>query len=216
MYARMPEMKMYIPPKGQPTRRSFLKRGLLGGAVLALGGGLGLALRASKEVPLPAEPLLVLSPQEFSVVAALGNVFITPREGFPPPDQLKVAAVSDKILSMTDVTAQKELKQALMLFENALPNFLFGARLLPFTRLGPAEQAKVLSEWFSSRLPVRRTAALALRALVTAAYFSQRESWPAVHYGGPLPGIHDPNAPLWKGGGAPRPPGNGVWLGDPL
>jgi len=27
-----------------------------------------------------------------------------------------------------------------------------------------------------------------------------------------LPGIHDPNAPVWKGGGEPRPFGNGTWI----
>ncbi len=207
-------MKMYIPPRGQPTRRSFLKRGLVGGALLALGGGIGLALRASKQVPLPAEPLKVLSAREYAVIAALAPIFVPPRPGFPSCEELKVAAVADRILSLADVTAAKELKQALMLFENALPNFLFGARLLPFTRLAPEEQAVVLGEWFDSRITVRRTAALALRSLVMAAYFSQQQSWAAVHYPGPWPDIFQPDAPVWKGGGAPRPFSNGQWLGE--
>ncbi len=209
-------MKMYIPPKGEPTRRSFLKRGLIGGVLLALGGGTLLALRSSKSVPLPAEPLKILSPTEYSVLAAMANVIIPPRPSFPPPDQLKVAAVADRILALADPSAAKELKQGLMLFENALPAFLFGRRLSPFTQLDPREQAVVFQEWIDSRLAVRRTVAMAIRALVTAAYFSQREIWPAVHYGGPLPGITDPNAPVWKGGGQPRPFSNGQWLGDPI
>ena len=207
---------MYIPPKGQPTRRSFLKRGLLASLLLAVGGSAWLALRRSKQVPLPTEPLKVLSPSEYAVVAALGNVIIPPYQGFPAPDALKVAATADRILAMADPTAAGDLKQALMLFENALPNFLFGQRLSPFTRLEPAVQAKVLQEWFDSRLSVRRMVAMALRSLVTAAYFSQRETWPAMHYGGPWPGIWQPDAPVWKGGGAPRPFSNGVWLGAPL
>lgn len=209
-------MKMYIPPKGEPTRRSFLKRGLFGTLLLAVGGGTVLALRASKAVPLPQEPLKILTPTEYSVVAAMANIIIPPKPNFPPPDQLKVAAVADRILALADPSAAKELKQGLMLFENALPNFLFGRRLSPFTQLDVKEQAVVFQEWVSSRLPVRRTVAMAIRALVTAAYFSQREIWPAVHYPGPLAGINDPNAPVWKGKGEPRPFSNGQWLGPPL
>jgi hypothetical protein len=44
-----------------------------------------------------------------------------------------------------------------------------------------------------------------------AAYYGNSKTWAAVKYPGPLPGIHDPNAPVWKGGDAPRPYSNGKW-----
>ena len=43
-------------------------------------------------------------------------------------------------MSLTDLSAQMELRQLLNLFENALPNLLFGGRLKPFTQLPPEAQ----------------------------------------------------------------------------
>jgi hypothetical protein len=99
-----------------------------------------------------------------------------------------------------------------MLFENALPNFLFGLRTTPFTLLSADEQDEVLKEWMTSRVPLRRTGFLALRTIVMSAYYQNPKVWPAVGYPGPPPNIHDPNAPVWKGEGQPRPPGNGVMV----
>ena len=109
-------------------------------------------------------------------------------------------------------TALSELKQLLNLFENALANFLFGGRITPFTQLDPQEQDAVLDEWLHSRFSVRRTGFTALRGLVLAAYFVRPETWPAVGYPGPPKAFHDPNAPVWKGGGEPRPPSPGIWV----
>jgi hypothetical protein len=204
-------MKMYIPPPGEkPSRRSVLKKGLIGGAVLALGGG-WLFTRRSADVSLPTAPLQVLSAREYAVVYVLVQRFHPSRKGFPDAQALDVAKVCDGILAKADATAQKELKQLLMLFENALPAFLFGFRTLPFTRLAPQEQDVVLAEWASSRIAIRRTGYLALRTLVMAGYWSQKPAWPASGYAGPPP-VNDPNAPVWKGGGEPRPMGNGVWV----
>jgi len=209
-------MKMYIPPPGEkPSRRSVLKRGLIGGVLLALGGGGWLATRKSQLVPAPKDGLKVLSDQEYSVVHALVLRFHPNRPGFPDPETLHVAEVCDRILSKADPTAQKELKQLLGLFENALPNFLFGLRTRPFTKLTGDEQDVVIAEWARSRIALRRTGYLALRTLVMAGYWSQKDSWPASGYPGPPPGVFDPNAPRWMGGDQPRPPGNGVWVEPP-
>jgi len=206
-------MKMYIPPPGEkPSRRSVLKRGLIGGVLLAVGGGSWLFTRKSALVPLPKDGLQVLSEQEYAVVHALVGRFHPQRPGYPDASTLHVSEVCDRILAKADVTAQKELKQLLMLFENALPNFLFGLRTQPFTRLTGDEQDVVIAEWARSRVTLRRTGYLALRTLVMAAYWSQPESWRAAGYAGPPPGVFDPNAPRWMGGDEPRPPGNGVWV----
>lgn len=202
-------MKMYLPPRGaRSSRRSFLKKGLVGGALLALGGGGWLALRKSAEVVVP-EGLQVLSAREYAVMWAIVQRFAPAREGFPSADTLKTTLAVDGIFAMLEEVTRAELKQLLMLFENALPNFLFGGRTTPFTQLAPTEQDEVLAEWRDSRLTLRRTGYLALRGLVMAAYYGNRETWAAVGYPGPPPNIHDPAAPLWKGGDQPRPLGNG-------
>ncbi len=203
-------MKMYLPPRGsKPSRRGFLQKGLIGGAILALGGGSFLATRPTVEVPLPPEGLLVLNARELAVIHALAARFIPQRGGFPSVDEIRVAYNCDRILSQVDETAVHELKQLLMLFENALPNFLFGRRTKPFTAMTGEEQETVLGEWMNSTLTLRRTGFLALRGLIVAAYYGSSKTWDAVRYPGPPAGIYDPNAVVWKGGDTPRPLGLG-------
>jgi hypothetical protein len=202
---------MYLPP-AREERRGFLKKGLLGGAILALGGGSALFVRKGKEVDLPAEGLLALNAREYAVVSAIAARMIPVSGDFPPLEKVRVAFNADRILTKVDDTALVEMKQLLNLFENALPNFLFGMRVLPFTQLSAAEQDEVLGEWLHSKLALRRTGHTALRGLVLAAYFVSSETWPAVGYPGPPVAFHDANAPVWKGGGAVRPPSPGIWV----
>jgi hypothetical protein len=202
---------MYLPPAGD-SRRGFLKKGLLGGAILALGGGGALALQGGKEIALPPEGLLSLSAREYAVVVAVAARLMPISGDFPPQDLIRVGFNADRILTKVDATALTEMKQLLNLFENALPNFLFGLRVRPFTQMGAEEQDQTLKEWMNSKLILRRSGFTALRGLALAAYFVKPETWAATGYPGPPKGFHDPNAPVWKGGGAPRPPSPGIWV----
>ena len=206
-----PAPKMYLPPKGGDSRRGFLKKGFFGTAILALGGGAGLLLRGSKEVELPTEGLLSLSPKEYAVVLAIAARMMPISSEFPPLEKIRVGFNADRILTKVDATALVEMKQLLNLFENALPNFLFGLRPTPFTQMSGEDQSKTLDEWMNSRLILRRSGFTALRGLALAAYFVKPETWAAVGYPGPPKGFNDPNAPVWKGG-EPRPPSAGIWV----
>jgi hypothetical protein len=167
-----------------------------------LGGGGWLFTRKSVVTRAPAG-LKVLSEREYAVVSTLVMRFIPRRGGFPRPDELDTATAVDTILSMEDETAKVEVRRLLLLFENALPNFLFGRRGQPFTQLSVEEQERVLVEWRESRLVLRRTGYLALRTLVNAAYYGNPLVWPALKYPGPPPGVYDSTAPVWKGTGVP-------------
>lgn len=205
-------MKMYLPPKGAPqTRRRFLKKGLFGGVLLALGGAGWLASRRGAQVAVPGG-LRVLSAGEYAVMWSIVQRLVPAREGFPSPDALGTTAACDGIMALMEEVTQGELKQLLMLFENALPNFLFSGRTEPFTQMTPPEQEEVLAQWRDSRLKLRRTGFLALRGIVMAAYYGNRETWKAGGYPGPPPGIYDSQAPVWKGRGEPRPLGNGTFI----
>lgn len=192
-------------------RRSVLKRGLFGGALLALGGGGYLALRSGREVPLPKDGLLALSAREYATVHALAERIVAPRSGTPTVDQVNVGSNVDHILARADEGVRAELRQLLGLFENGLANFVFGGRPRPFTRMSPEEQDRVLAEWRDSAIVIRRTGYQALRTVMMAAYYASPMIWAACAYGGPPQGFHDPDAPVWRGGGAPRPDGNGVF-----
>ncbi len=195
----------------EPTRRSVLKKGLLGGLLLGASGAGLLAFRRGSPTALPAEGLISFDLLEFSVVAAIASRMIPVRAGFPSNDQVRVAFNADRVLARADPSARKDVKQLLRLVENGLANFLFGGRPQAFTALSPEAQDAVLSEWQASRLTVRRTGFQALRALVMASYYASPVAWAAVGYRGPPQGFHDPEAPVWTGAGAPRPPGNGVF-----
>ncbi|MCC6747042.1 MAG: gluconate 2-dehydrogenase subunit 3 family protein [Deltaproteobacteria bacterium] len=192
------------------TRRGFLKKGLLGGALLAAGGVGFLAFRGSRKVALPKEPLQVLDAVQYAVVQAIAARLLPERVGWPTVEELEVALAVDRVLRLQDPTVRKEVKQLLGLFENALANFAFGRRVQPFTRLSAEAQDEVLREWQTSSLTLRRTGFQGLRTLLLGVYHASPRSWTAMRYPGPPKGMHQPLAPVWKGGGAPRPPSNGT------
>jgi hypothetical protein len=207
----MPSVKMYLPPAGR-SRRGFVKKGLFGGALLAIGGGLGfLGARNPVLVPLPREGLMTFDHLEYSVIHAIALRMIPYRTGFPAVEEVRVAFNADRVLQRADEGSRTELKRLIHLLENGVTNLLFGGRPEAFTRLSPEAQDQVLRDWQNSRLEVRRTGFQALRTLVLAAYYASPLSWKAVGYGGPPPGFHQKDAPVWKGGGVPRPAGNGVF-----
>src|SRR5512144_1123541 len=132
-------------------RRTFLKRGIAGGAVLLLGGG-ALAVLPTKEVGAAKRALAVLEPRSFQVVVAIARR-VCPETA----DAVDVAHGVDDLLRRAPPETQSDFNKLLGLFENALPGFLFDQRFLPFTRLSPDAQDAVLRDWRNSRLVIRRT-----------------------------------------------------------
>lgn len=179
--------------------------------MLAIGGAGLLASRRTRPAPLPAEGLRVLDWREYAVLMSVAARLVPAGEDFPSLEQVGLGLKADRILSLVDPAAAKELKQLLRLFDNALAGFLFGGRIHPFTALPSEQQDQVLAQWQSSRLQIRRTGFQALRTLAVASYFGSPLSWPAVHYPGPPAGFHQPHAPIWRGGAEKRPDGNGVF-----
>jgi hypothetical protein len=158
-------------------RRTFIKRGLVGGAILLLGGGAGLALAPTKQLAAPTGPLLALEPRGFQVLVAVA------RRVLPAgADAIAVAQGVDSTLSRAAPEVQKDFGKLLMLFENALPGLLFDGRALPFTRLSPESQDAVLRGWRDSKLALRRTGYQALRRICLAVYYADEASWPALGY----------------------------------
>ncbi len=194
-----------------PSRRSLLKRGLAGGALLAAGGAGFLALRGGKRVPPPFDGLHVFSEREYAVLDALARRLVGTLPGWPSVEQVGVAQAVDRIAERTEPSVQAELKQLLGLFENALAGFLFGGRTRPFTALDAPAQDQVLAEWRDSRVALRRTGYNALRTLVLAGYYQSSLSWKPIGYPGPERSFFQPDAPVWYGGPEPRPEGNGVF-----
>lgn len=165
------------------SRRKLLRYGL-GGTILLAAGGAGLALQPSRLRP-PRKALEILDERSFSVLAAVVDRMIPPREGFPPPAALGVAERIDEFLAAGDPAIADEFRQALLLVENGLAGLVMDGRPRAFTRLSPEGQQKVLDAWRTSAWSFRRMVYRALHGLCMAVYFTSPEVFPAVGYPGP-------------------------------
>ena len=165
------------------NRRAVLKYGFFGAGILAI-GGIGLGIQQSKIVE-PKQPLQVLSLQEFSILYAIANRLLPANGHFPAASELQVAETVDSILATADEFSQAELKQVLILMENALVSGIFEGHTRPFTRSSPEVQDLLLQSWQRSSLHLRRTAFKALNGLCGAAFYSNPQTHKLVGYAGP-------------------------------
>lgn len=159
------------------SRRSFLRKGLLGSALLLLGGD-GLSLYPSKYIKAPTVPLVALEPNAFQVLVAVASRVVT----VTGADPVAIAHGVDRSLTYALPETQVAINQLLGLFENALPGLLLDGRVQPFTRLSPESQDHVLDSWRTSRLTLRRSGYQALRRLILSAHYVEESSWGPLQY----------------------------------
>jgi hypothetical protein len=162
-------------------RRGFLKRGVWGTALLAVGGGLGLGLWPTRAAHQPTRALRTLDNRGFAILAAIAARTVRA----PGSNPVEIAHRADATLALAPVEAQTEFRQLLGLFDNGLVGMLLDGRPRPFTRLDGDEQDRVLDAWRRSHLVLRRSGYTALRKITLAAHYSQDSSWESVGYGGP-------------------------------
>ncbi|MCB9778757.1 MAG: hypothetical protein H6742_09360 [Alphaproteobacteria bacterium] len=166
------------------SRRSVLKVGLLGSAMLAAGGvGLGLWPGAHQT---PPGWLQALTPASWSVAGAVARRMCpASRTGLPSADTVDVATRMDAVLGRMHPADAAEVHQALLLLENALAGLLLDGRPVPFTRADGPTQDAALAAWRDSRLPLRRKAYKAVRNLVMSSYWSHPDTYAGAGYPGP-------------------------------
>jgi Gluconate 2-dehydrogenase subunit 3 len=167
------------------TRRSLLKKGLLGGVLLAVGGGAAIALRPTKKIAVPKRPLKVFTPTEYAIFAAVAERVVRPPKDAPTVAEIDVAARADAAMALAYPSVQKEIRQLLRLFENGLTGLASGAGLAPFTASTRKAQDVRLASWSVSRVPVFRTGFQAMKRLACACYYSSPQTWKSIGYAGP-------------------------------
>jgi hypothetical protein len=179
--------RVTIPLPGAPVegRRAFLKKGLLGAALLAVGGGTWLGTRRTRPATDLGGALQVFSAEEATVLAAIAERLVPERAGFPRPRQLGLVARVDAVAAMAHPATQQELRQLVRLFEGALAGLVLDGQPTLFTASTPEAQDRRLRAWSRSRIALRRTGYRALKKLVYAAYYAAPETWAAVGYPGP-------------------------------
>lgn len=171
-----------------PDRRRLLKRGLVGGALLLVGGALPLALRSTLVRRKPARPPRLLSETEHAVMAAVA-ARIVPGDGagaaWPTADALDCAGKVDTLMATAHPAVAAEFRQLLHLFENGLVGLAVAGSPTPFTRCSPAAQDARLEAWRRSRVALLRSGYEALKRLAQATYYSSPEVYALVGYPGP-------------------------------
>ena len=159
------------------SRRSFLRKGLLGGAILAA-GGLGLSLWPTRMVA-PRRPLVALDAFGLSIVASIAEAMS------PGVDGVEVAHRADAFLAGQGEASLHDLGRLLRLVENGLAGVLFDLRPQPFSRMSIEGRQRALAAMRASRLALRRGGYHVLRRIVQAAHFTDPAVWPTLGYLGP-------------------------------
>ena len=180
-----------MPLPYSPGRRDLLKKGLLGGALLALAGPLALLSRSGLLSAQPRQPLRALTTAEYAIFAAVAARLSpgddAPAAAWPSTVALDVAGKLDALLARLHPAAIKDFRQLLHVFENALTGLASAGIPRTFTRSSPAQQDARLEAWRHSRVALFRSGYQAMKRLGHAIYFSSPETY--AHFGYPGPPV---------------------------
>lgn len=177
-------------------RRSFLKVGVVGSLLLAVGGVSTLALWPGDTSVQPRRPLHVLSSSSFPVLVAAAARILNGTTANP----VEIAHRVDDTLRFTFVEARVDVDRLFGLLENALGGLLLRGSARPFTLLDEAAQDAALTTWRDSDVGLLRGAYQALRKLCLAAHYASADAFVEVGYGGPS--LNKPEAPAVTARGA--------------
>lgn len=164
-------------------RRTLLTLGGITG--LCAVSGIGLSLQSPKPYPHDEDSRLTFSARELSILAAVAETIVPPNKDFPSGLTLKVAEGVDALLSKAHPDAVAEIKQLLMLLENAALNGLTHFHPIPFSQMLLEERTQILDGWASSPLALQRKGFKALNGLCQSAYYAQSDVHQFVGYDGP-------------------------------
>jgi hypothetical protein len=163
-------------------RRSLLKMGLAGAAVLTVAGG-GLALMR------PGLRGGRLTPEGRTIFAAVAGAVL---DGVLPVEPLRrQAAIEAHVLRLGDVIgalpahARSELSRLLAVLHSTPGRLALSGMAPSWAEADAAELRRGLQTMRLSRLEVRQQAYHALRNLTNAAYFSDPSTWVVLGYPGP-------------------------------
>ena len=127
-------------------RRFFLKIGIGGAAVLAV-GGVGLGLRPTVMVPVEGA-LRHLNPRQYAIFTAMVDAFVSPTADMPDVQSLNVGQTIDGMLDSLHPDDVTQLLQAVGLIENALAGFVLKGEFKHSVRAA-AKHAD--SEWLADK-----------------------------------------------------------------
>jgi hypothetical protein len=171
--------------EGNPLkRRRFLKLGLGGIALLAIGGGAFKWLGSGYGAFVTGdERPIALTTKEFAVVKCVVRA-LTPADGpLPSGESLGIAQRIDEELWAASSDTRSDLKAGLQVLEHATIINGYSAR---FTSLDAQKQREYLTKLLDGSNDTLRQVAGGLRQIVHIFYYARPETWKAIGYDGPL------------------------------
>ncbi len=185
--ARMRPTDSTPPSRG---RRSFLRIGLWGGALLGLSAIVGRNLSGYVLPTEVARPRSLSDKELLVLAAAIERLVAADGPDAPRPDGLRIAGWIDGYIAGLDAPLRRNLRALLHLLEHG--SSLFRLRASRFTHMSSAEQDATLADWSQSSLAVRRQGFQALRALAFLGYYRDNRSFALLGYPGPMLGRKAP------------------------
>lgn len=165
-------------------RRTVLRLGFAGAAVLSLGGGVASWMTTGYASQLdPADVPIALSAKEFAVVRALVDALFPGEDGFPAGLAVGLAQrVDEEIWAANDYT-RGALKDGLQVLEHLPPLYGYPHR---FTALSRDARVAIFGKLLASRTNTIRQIAVALKQMTHLFYYANARVWPSIHYDGPF------------------------------
>jgi hypothetical protein len=164
------------------TRRTLLKAGIGGGAVLVFAKWM-VALNSRRESPERRGS--ALDPSAQAIVAAIVPMLL---EGALPGSveaRAEVVAGIDRAVAGLPPASRKEFEQLFALLSFPPTRCLIAGVWSPWSSASRESVAAFLDSWRASRFALLRSGYGALHQLVLAAWYGNTRAWPAIGYGGP-------------------------------
>jgi hypothetical protein len=163
-------------------RRTVLRLGAAGAALLAVGGGLGAWITSGYAAQLaPGDVPVALSVKELAVVRAIVDAFFPAEGSFPAGLDLGVHQRVDEELWAAGAFTRDGIKSGLHLVEHLPPLYGHPHR---FTALSRQGRLVVFEAMLRSKTDTIRQIACALKQATHLFYYGHEQVWPSLHYDG--------------------------------
>lgn len=170
-----------------PTRRQFIKTGLIGGALLASAYALRRPLdRLGKQALVAGFPL----PEALrEVIAAVAPVMLAGM--IPAQGEARAVAVERSVqavaaaVSRLSASSQREVAELFALLTLPPARVALAGIRRSWSKAGEDEVRVFLDSWRHSSLDLLKTGYLALHDLVLGAWYADSATWAAIGYPGP-------------------------------
>jgi hypothetical protein len=167
-------------------RRTFLKMGIAGAALLFTARWLNIATAADPSTP-PSFKFLTLD--DVAVLRSIAPVML--RGALPPEDSSRKTAIEEVIAGVDATmgyeppTVRQEVRDLFNLLENSATRALVAGIWTSWDKASEENVREFLTSWHDSRFDLLRTAYIGLNNLILGSWYGNPRSWARIGYDGP-------------------------------